>query len=328
MIRSVITATGAGLPERIVKNEELFAMLGVDDAWIYKRSGIHERRIAVDENTSGLAIRAAEDTLKKAGKTAEEIDMILTSTCTPDYQTPNLANQVQKGIGAKNAVCLSISAACSGFIFAMSVADKYIKTGTVKNVLLVSAEILSKATDWSDKGTCILFGDGAAAVLLERRDTDKGGILSEELGSRGDKAEVLTHGYFPAASAFNDTPPMEAKDNYIFMDGLEVFSFATKRLTASIKAVAEKEGIALDDIKYIVPHQANSRIIDFVAKKLEQPIEKFYLNLERFGNTSSASIPIALNEMNEKGLLSAGDRIMLSGFGGGLAWGTMLIEWV
>ncbi len=327
MIRSVITATGAGLPERIVKNEELFPMLGVDDAWIFQRSGIHERRIAVDENTSDLAVRAAEDVLKNAGKEAGELDMILSSTCTPDYQTPNLASQVQKGINAKNAVCLSISAACSGFIFAMSVADKYIKSGAVKNVLIVSAEILSKAADWSDKGTCILFGDGAAAVLLEAKDAEAGGILAEELGSRGDKAQVLTHGFFPAANAFNDVSPMEAKDNYIFMDGLEVFSFATKRLTASIKNVAEKQGLSLDEVKYIVPHQANSRIIDFVAKKLGQPIEKFYLNLERFGNTSSASIPIALNEMNGRGLLSPGDRLILSGFGGGLAWGTMLVEW-
>lgn len=323
---SKITATGAGLPIKTVKNDDLSAFLdGVDDEWVYQRSGIHERRIVTDENTSDLAARAALQVLERSNTAAADIDMIIVSSCTPDYQTPNLGSMVQRKIGADNAVCFGVSAACSGFMFALSIADKYINTGLIKKAIVIGAEVLSKASDWTDKNTCVLFGDGAAAVLLENSE-DKG-ILLEDLGSRGSKSHVLTNGFFPAANAFNEVEPLSKSDAYIYMDGLEVFSFAVKKLTSSIKDILEKGQLSLGDIKYIVPHQANSRIIETVAKRLGAPIEKFYVNLERFGNTSSASIPIALNELNEQGKLAKGDKVIISGFGGGLTWGTMLIEW-
>ena len=329
---SRIIATGAGLPEKAVSNEELGKLIngkngieGIDDQWVVKRSGIHERRIVTGENTSDLAVKAAQQVLARSGTEAKDIDMIVAATCTPDYQTPNLGSMVQRHIGADNAVCFGVSAACSGFVFALSIADKYIGSGMAEKVIVIGAEVLSKATDWSDKNTCVLFGDGAAAVLLER--SEKQTILKEELGSKGSKSHVLTNGYFPGANAFNDVEPMKADDAYIHMDGLEVFSFAVKKLSSSIMSVLDKEGLSLDDIKYIVPHQANLRIIEAVAKRLGAEQDKFYVNLSRFGNTSSASIPIALNERNEEGKLKRGDRIVLAGFGGGLTWGTMLIEW-
>ncbi|MCR5626850.1 MAG: ketoacyl-ACP synthase III [Lachnospiraceae bacterium] len=326
MTGSKILATGSGLPEMVVTNDDLGKMLeGVDDAWVYKRSGIHERRIVKDENTSDLAIKAAKDALDKAGMKGEDIELIVAASITPDYQTPNLASMVQAAIGADKAICFGVSAACSGFVFGLSTADKFVKSGAVKNALVIGAEVLSKASDWSDKNTCILFGDGAASVIIEASEEDN--ILAEELGSRGDKASVLTSGYFPAANAFNDERTANDSDAYIEMDGLEVFSFATKKLTSSIKNVLEKSGTSIDEIKYIVPHQANSRIIEFVAKKLGCSKDIFYLNLDRFGNTSSASIAIALDEMNGKGMLKRGDKIIISGFGGGLTWGTMLLKW-
>ena len=332
---SRIIATGACLPEKAVSNEELGKLIneinglegteGIDDQWVAKRSGIHERRIVTGENTSDLAAGAAQQVLTRSGTAAEDIDLIIVASCTPDYQTPNLGSMVQRQIGADRAVCFGISAACSGFIFALSVADKYIGSGLAKKAIVIGAEVLSKATDWSDKNTCVLFGDGAAAVLIEHSETQA--ILGEELGSKGSKSQVLTNGYFPAANAFNGVEPMKVEDAYTRMDGLEVFSFAVKKLSSSIMSVLDKEGLSLDDIKYIVPHQANLRIIEAVVKRLGTEQDKFYVNLDRFGNTSSASIPIALNELNEEGKLERGDKIVLAGFGGGLTWGTMLIEW-
>ncbi len=323
---SRITATGAGLPEKVVGNDELGRMLeGIDDEWVFRRTGIHERRIAVDENTSDLAVKAAREVLERSGSDPKDVDLIVAASITPDYHTPNLASMVQRALGADNAVCFGVSAACSGFVFALSIADKYVSAGLSKKAIVIGAEVLSKAADWSDKNTCILFGDGAAAVMLE--ESDKSCILGEELGSKGDKSHVLVNGAYPAANAFNQTESLSAKDAYIYMDGLEVFSFATKKLTASIQNVLKDKDLTMDDIKYVVSHQANSRIIEVVAKKLGVSMDKFYLNLERFGNTSSASIPICLNELNEKGELQKGDRLIISGFGGGLTWGTMLIEW-
>ncbi|MBO6137547.1 MAG: ketoacyl-ACP synthase III [Lachnospiraceae bacterium] len=323
---SRIVTTGAGLPEKIVSNAELGRLIeGIDDAWVVKRTGIRERRIVTGENTSDLAAGASRQVLERSGTDAKEIDLIVAASITPDYQSPNLASMVQRQLGADNAVCFVVSAACSGFMFALSVADKYVSAGLAKRAIVIGAEVLSKATDWEDKNTCVLFGDGAGAVLLE--SSDKPSILQEEMGSKGSKSNVLTSGYSPAANPFNETEPVKPEDAYIRMDGLEVFSFAVKRLSAGIVSVLDKEGLSLKEIKYIVPHQANLRIIDAVAKRLSAPMDKFYMNLERFGNTSSASIPIALNELNGQGKLQRGDKLILAGFGGGLTWGTMLIEW-
>lgn len=325
MITSKIVATGAGLPEQVITNDDLAKIVDTSDEWISQRTGIRERRISQGENLSVLASKAASQILERAGVSPEDIDLIIIATCTADYGTPCLACQVQKEIGAKQAVAFDVTAACSGFLFAASVADKFIRCGVYKNALVIGGELLSKILDWTDRSTCVLFGDGAAGVLLERTEGDDG-IIMEELGSKGDMYEVLTDGYTPASNAFNDVEPL-TKQDFVHMDGREVFKFATKKIVESVNRVMDKAGITSADVKYFVPHQANARIVEVAARKLDVPLEKFYMNIEKFGNTSSASIPTALNEMNEKGLLQKGDKIILCGFGGGLSWGTLLLTW-
>lgn len=325
MITSKIVATGAGLPEQIITNDDLAKIVDTSDEWISQRTGIKERRISSGENLSVLASRAAKQIIERAGIEAEEIDLIIVATCTADYGTPCLACMVQKEIGAANAVAFDVTAACSGFLFATSVADKFIRCRVYKNALVIGGELLSKIIDWTDRSTCVLFGDGAAGVLLERTEGDDG-IVVEELGSQGDMYEVLTDGYTAASNAFNDVPPLDKMD-FVHMDGREVFKFATKKIAESVSRVMDKAGVTSEEIKYFVPHQANARIVEVAARKLDIPYEKFYMNIERFGNTSSASIPTALNEMNEKGLLQKGDKVILCGFGGGLSWGTILLTW-
>lgn len=327
MYRSKIIGTGSGLPEKTVTNEDLSKLVGADDEWITSRTGIKERRIATRETTSGMAVAAAKMAIERAGIAAEDIDLIIVSTCTPDYETPSAACIVQRDTGAVNAAAFDVAAACSGFVYAYSVADKFIKAGIYKTVLVIGSELLSKFCDWSDKKTCVLFGDGAGAVVLQADESGESGIIGEELGAKGKKADVLGNGKLPPSNPFNDVEPIKPEDTYIFMDGLEVFGFATRQLRKSMKKVLSDAGMTFDDVKYIVPHQANMRIIEFVAKKLDLPMDKFYLNLDRFGNTSSASIPIAFNEMVEKGLVKRGDVIIMSGFGGGLTWGTVLFRY-
>lgn len=325
MITSKIVATGAGLPEQVITNDDLAKIVDTSDEWISQRTGIKERRISQGENLSALASKAARQILERADVSPEDVELIIIATCTADYGTPCLACQVQKEIGAARAVAFDVTAACSGFLFATSVADKFIRCGVYKNALVIGGELLSKILDWTDRSTCVLFGDGAAGVLLERTDGDDG-IILEELGSQGELYEVLTDGYTPASNAFNDVEPL-TKQDFVYMDGREVFRFATKKIVESVRRVMNQAGITADEVAYFIPHQANARIVEVAARKLEIPYEKFYMNIERFGNTSSASIPTALNEMNEKGMLHKGDRIILCGFGGGLSWGTILITW-
>ncbi|MCR5201778.1 MAG: ketoacyl-ACP synthase III [Lachnospiraceae bacterium] len=320
-----IVSIGKAIPDTVITNDRFMELAGVDDEWIIEHCGIKERRVLTEGNTSDLATTAAMDALNKAKVDPMDIDLIIVSTCTPDSDTPSTACLVQKKIGADNAVCFDIKAACSGFIYALSAADKFLRAGSYKNALVIGAEMLSKATDWHEKKSGILFGDGAGAAFVV--PCEKGGILAEELGSIGKKSDVLVTGVMPGANAFNDVEPVKQEDMYIRMDGLAVFGFATKKLRSSIENVLNETNLTLDDIKYIVPHQANMRIIESVAKRLKTTMDKFYINIERFGNTSSASIGIALTELEEQGLLQKGDKIIISGFGGGLTWGTMLIEW-
>lgn len=325
MIRSKIVATGAGIPEQVITNDDLAKIVDTSDEWIVQRTGIRERHISSGENLSVLATKAAKQILERAKVKAEDVELIVIATCTADYGTPCLACMVQKEIGAAKAVAFDVTAACSGFLFATSVADKFIRCGVYKNALVIGGELLSKIVDWTDRSTCVLFGDGAAGVFLEATQEEEG-IVVEELGSQGDLYEVLTDGYTPASNAFNDVPPLDKMD-FVHMDGRAVFKFATKKIVESVERVMARAGVTADDIKYFVPHQANARIIDVAVHKLQVPEEKFYINIERYANTSSASIPTALNEMNERGLLEKGDKIILCGFGGGLSWGTILITW-
>lgn len=322
MICSKIKYTGAYVPDRIVDNHELSNYVDTNDEWIKSRTGVGERHFTMEENTSDLAAGAAKDILKKGNIDPLSIELIIVATVSPDYTTPATACLVQAKIGAKNAVAFDVAAACSGFVFSLSIADKFIKSGVYKNALVIGAEVLSKLMDFNDRTTCVLFGDGSAGVFLERGEN--GGILSEDIGSDGERGMSLTAGKAMPSNIINGHE--KNKDVFIQMDGKAVFDFATRQCPKCIHKLADDAKIDLDSIKYVIPHQANSRIIDVIARKVKIPVEKFYLNMYYYANTSSASIPIALNEMMEKGMLKEGDKIILIGFGGGLTWGSMLIE--
>ena len=323
MLNTGIRAVDCYAPEKIVTNDDLSQIVDTSDEWIYTRTGIKQRHLSTGEDTSQLCIEVAKRLLEKSGTLPEEIDLIIVGTISPDYATPSTACLVQGAIGAVNAFAFDISAACSGFVYALSTADKFIKSGGYKNAIVIGAETLSKIVDWKDRSTCVLFGDGAGGVIVE--PVDKGGILAEDMHSKGEDGLKMT-GNERKPENMLCTPESE-NNPYLVMDGRAIFNFATKVVPHSVNEIIEKSGISMDDVKYIVPHQANSRIIDIVARKLNVPIEKFYININEYANTSAASIPIALGEMSEKGLLKKGDKIIVTGFGAGLTWGSMLIEW-
>lgn len=318
-----IIGVGSYAPERVVTNFELSEIVDTSDEWISSRTGIKERRITEGENTSSLAAKAALGAIKDAKIDPLELDLIILATTSPDSFTPSTACLVQAIIGADNATCFDIGAACSGFIYGLNVATQFIKTGAAKTVLVIGAEVLSKILDWEDRSTCVLFGDGAGAAILKRSETN--GILSIFTGSDGKGAEFLE---CPAVSVKNPfVSENHEKTEVISMNGKEVFRFAVKAMPTGIEEVLKDSPYTIDDIKYIVPHQANMRIIEHVAKKLNIDSSKFFINLDRYGNTSAATIPIALDEMSKAGLLESGDKIIIIGFGGGLTFGSALIEW-
>lgn len=323
MLNTGITAVACYAPDSIVTNDDLSQIVDTSDEWIYSRTGIKQRHISTGEDTSQLCIETAKKLLEKSGTLPEEIDLIIVGTITPDYATPSTACLVQGAIGAGNAFAFDISAACSGFVYALSIADKFIKSGSYKKAIVLGAETLSKIVDWKDRSTCVLFGDGAGGVILE--GVEKGGILAEDMHSKGEDGLKMT-GNERKPENMLCTPESE-NNPYLVMDGRAIFNFATRVVPQSVKEIIEKSGITIDDVKYIIPHQANSRIIDIVARKLGVPIEKFYVNIDEYANTSAASIPIALGEMEQKGLVEKGDKIIVTGFGAGLTWGSMLIEW-
>lgn len=320
-----IIATGAYVPEQVITNDDLSKIVDTSDEWIVKRTGIKERHISLGDNTSAFAVKTAKQLIEKAGVEIKKLDLIIVASVTADYATPSIACIVQKEIGASNAVAFDVSAACSGFMFALSIADKYIKSGAYNNAMIIGAETLSKMVDWSDRSTCVLFGDGAGGVYVEKSET--GGIIKEEIGTKGEICGILTGGYTPCTNIFNKNEEKTDHLWYINMNGREVFKFATKSVVKSVEKVLEGSNINIDEIKYVIPHQANARIVEIISNKLKIPYEKFYINMDRYGNTSSASIPIALNELNEKGLIERGNKILMTGFGGGMTWATMLISW-
>ena len=318
-----IIGTGSYVPERIVTNEELAEVVETSDEWIVTRTGIHERRIAETEGTSVLAARAAERALKNANVSAEEVDFILLATSSPDHCFPNGACEVQAAIGAVHAMAFDISAACSGFEIALSTAQAFIQAGVYRTGLIIGADCLSKLTDWSDRATCVLFGDGAGAVIM-RQEEGKGGLIASVTGSDGSQGDVLTCKGRGIQNPFHQS---KRKKDYLRMEGQAVFRFAVTMVPRCIKQILKKTGYDTEDIKFFVLHQANVRILELIAKRLKVDIDKFPMNLDRYGNTSSASIPILLDELNRNNLLEPGDKIVLSGFGGGLTWGAVLIEW-
>ena len=316
---------GFGLytPKNLVENERLQEFLETSDEWIRTRTGIERRYISLDENTSDLAVEASKKALSQARLSAEEIDLIIVATVTPDNFTPSTACIVQDKLGAKNAWAFDINAACTGFIYALKLGRSLIRSGEANNALIIGAETLSKALNWKDRGSCVLFGDGAGATVLTSTEEDCG-IKCVNVKSDGSKGDSLVIQGLPLNSPFKDG--REVSENYINMNGREIFKFATKVMEESIVEILEKENIKIEDIDAIIPHQANLRIIDYVVKRLGIPREKFITNLQNYGNTSGASIPIALCESTDEGNLKKGDNIIMVGFGGGLTWGAALIK--
>lgn len=302
-------------------NDDLSKIVETNDEWIRSRTGIRERRIATEDRTSDMAAKAAARAIEQAGIAPEEIDLILLATSSPDFCFPNGACEVQAKIGAVHAACYDISAACTGFVFALSTAHAFISSGIYRTALVIGADVLSKLVDWTDRGTCVLFGDGAGAVVVRADET---GILGLNMHSNGAKGEVLTCG---SRSNGNFLLGRKPELGYMAMDGQEVFKFAVKKVPECISQVLEETGYATGDIDHFIIHQANYRIIESIAKRLKVDIEKFPVNMEHYGNTSGASVPILLDELNRAGKLKRGERIVLSGFGAGLTWGALLLEW-
>lgn len=323
-MRMKIVGTGSASPEKCVDNFQLESLLDTTDEWIRERTGIEMRRISTGETVPSLAAEACQKALDQAGRKAEEVDLILAATCTSELLFPCCACQVQDKIGAVNAVAFDINAACSGFLFGVITAHAYMQTGRYRRILVVGSEVLSRIMDWSDRSTCVLFGDGAGAVLIEACEDGDSDLLGAVQGADGSRGMVL---HCKGRNA--KTPFLEEEEGEIFtqMDGRAVYGFATRQVSACIKEALDQAGLSAGDIDLFILHQANIRIIQSVAKHLGAEMDKFPLNIQRYGNTSSATIPILLDELNREGKLRRGDKIVLSGFGAGLTYGACVLRW-
>ena len=327
-LRSVsIVGTGSYVPEKVLTNDDLSRMVDTSDEWITTRTGIKERRIAAkDETTSEMAAKAALKAIEQAKIKASDIDLILVATATPDMIFPATACFVQTKIGAKKAACLDVSAACAGFLFALEIAQQFITSHTYETVLVIGAEKLTSITNWTDRNTCVLFGDGAGAAILRHRGDGSHGIISTHIGSDGEFANIL---FMPGGGC--KTPiTRENVDRHlvtIHMTGKEVYKQAVIAMLRASKIALEQAGLTIDDISCIIPHQANARIIEAIADRLKIPLDRFFVNLDRYGNTSAAAVAIALDEANRTGRIKPGDYVLMVVFGGGLTWASTIIEW-
>ena len=320
-----IIGLGEYLPKKVLTNADLEKMVDTSDEWIITRTGIKERRLAAqDEATSDLAFAAAKDAILDARLKPENIDLIIVATITPDMPFPSTASILQNMLGAKNAVCFDVSAACAGFVYALSMAHQFIARGVYKKALIVGAETLSAVTDWKDRNTCVLFGDGAGAAVLS--EVPSGGILSTYLGCDGSKVNLLN---LPAGGSRKPASKetIERREHYIRMQGNELFKIAVKTMTEAALTVLKQAGLDFSDVDLIIPHQANSRIITAVGKKLGILPEKIFINIEKHGNISSASTATALCEAAKEGRIKKGDIVLLDAFGAGLVWGACVIKW-
>ena len=326
MKRSRIVGTGSYLPEKVLTNQDLEQIVDTNDEWIVSRTGIKERRVTNNgEASSTLATNAAKKALEMAGFAPEELDAIIVGTVTPDMFFPSVGCLVQDALGAKSAVAFDLSAGCSGFIYSLSVADSFITGGKYQKVLVLGTENLSKVTDYQDRGTCVLLGDGSGAVVLMGEDGDRG-ILSTHLHSDGSYKDLL----FQPGGGSAVPPTYESIDNrlhYLKMDGNKLFKIAVKSLEDVVIETLAHNNIEDSEIDLLIPHQANLRIIQAIAKRLNLPEEKVFVNIHKYGNTSSASIPIALDEANRSGRIKKGDLLLLNAFGAGLTWGAALVRW-
>ncbi len=324
--RASILATGSYVPERVLTNADLEKMVDTTDEWIMTRTGIRERHIArPDEATSDMATEAARRALANAGVSAEELDMIIVATITPDMGFPNTACFVQSNIGAVNAFCYDIEAACSGFVYGLDLARQYIATGSAKTILLIGAEKISCITDWTDRSLCVLFGDGAGAAVL-RAEPGRKGILSAAMRSDGRLHDLLK---LPGGGSRNPATAetVAAGLHHMKMNGRDVFKHAVTCMTDVARKALDKAGLTVDDVKLIIPHQANLRIVSAIGERLGGKPEQYFINLDRYGNTSAASVIIALDEAVRMGRLERGDRVLMVAFGGGFTWGATVLEW-
>ncbi len=327
---SSIIGTGSYMPEKVLTNDDLSKIVDTSDEWITTRTGIRERRIAAEgQATSDMAAEAARRALADAGITAEEVNLIVVATVTPDMFFPSTACFVQKKIGASNAVCFDISAACSGFLYALQVARHFINTGNRTTALVIGAEKLSSLINWQDRNTCVLFGDGAGAVVIRRAEEGKeapGRVLSTVMGSDGNLADLLKVPGGGSACPITAENAL-SRPNTIHMEGRETFKHAVTRMCQASEQALEMAGLKKEDITLIIPHQANLRIIQAIADRLGLPHDKAFINLDKYGNTSAATIPVALDEANRAGRLKRGDILLLVAFGGGFTWASSVVRW-
>lgn len=318
-----IAGTGSYLPEKVLTNHDLAQMVETSDEWITARTGIRERHVAADgETTSDLALQAATRALEAAGVSADEVELIVLGTTTPDLIFPSSACLLQQKLGIAGCPAFDVNAACSGFIYALSIADKFIRTGTVKTALVVGAETLTRMLDWSDRGTCVLFGDGAGAVVLKA--DEETGILSTHMHADGSKKELLWNPVGVSAGFRPDEPRAGVR---VLMTGNEVFKHAVKALDAVVDEALMANGLDRRAIDWLVPHQANLRIIEATAKRLEMPMDRVVVTVDRHGNTSSGSVPLALDEAVRSGRIQRGQLLLLEAFGGGFTWGSALLRY-
>ncbi len=329
MIQANIVGTGSYVPDKVLTNFDIEKMVDTSDEWIKTRTGISERRIASKkEACSDLAVKASKKALKHAGIKAKDIDMILVATATPDMLFPSTACMVQLGIGAKNAFAYDLSAACSGFVYGLSVAEQYIKSERYKTILLIGSEIFSRITNWNDRSTCILFGDGAGAVVVRAEMIrKKEGILSTHLHSDGHYHDLL---FVPGGGSRRPISEkiINEKEHLIKMKGNETFKVAVRFMVNAAREAISYNDYTIEDINLVIPHQANKRIIDAVAKKLNLPEEKIFVNVMKYGNTSAASIPLALDEAVREKRIKKNDIVLLTAFGAGFTWGSAIIKWL
>jgi len=321
-----IIGTGSYVPERVLTNADLEKMVETSDEWIVTRTGIRERRIAAEgEYTSAMAANAARRAMEQAGISAEEIDLILVATVTPDMAFPSTACFVQKAIGARNAACFDVSAACAGFLYALEIGQQFITSHTYNTILVIGAEKLSGIVDWTDRNTCVLFGDGAGAAILRNRGGAHG-IIATHMGANSDHTDILTLPgggcRYPITQA-----NVDQRLNTIKMAGKEVYKQAVNAMLAAAQTALEQAGLEAEDLACIIPHQANVRIIEAIAQRINVPMERFVINLDRYGNTSAAAVAIALDEANRTGRMKEGDYVLLVAFGGGLTWASSVIQW-
>ena len=325
MINAKITGVGGYIPEKVYDNAYMESIVDTNDEWIVRRTGIKERHISADdEYTTDMAVKASEKALENAGLKAEELDLIMLATVTPDYFTPACACVVQSKIGAVNAAAFDYNAACSGFVTGLTIAKQFIETGMYKHILVVCADVLSKAVDYKDRATCVLFGDAAGAAIVSA--SEETGIIATDIGADGTGSDAIT-----SLAYRNDDEEIEKRVSHrkdtIWMAGQAVMKFAVKTMAEASAKVIEQAGLTWDDIALVVPHQANYRIVDSAIKRMGITEDKVFLNLEKYGNTSASCIPVSLCQAVEQGRIKKGDKIVLVGFGGGLTWGAALLEW-